>query len=175
MAVYCSVFTVTSHWTLVFTDTNPLHNAMPCFSNTILNTTSPTTHFSYWFIPYEFSTKFCILSSSTLHTKGRDSSVGIAMGWTVWGSNPGGGGRDFPHPSRPALGPTQPPIQWVPGLPRGQKRPGRGDDHPPLSSVEVEGRVEAFVACFREKFTFTLSLHTRLHIFSKKLGAASKF
>ena len=25
-------------------------------------------------------------------------------------------GRDFPHPSRPAVGPTQLPLQWVPSF-----------------------------------------------------------
>ena len=33
------------------------------------------------------------------------------------GSNPGG--DEIFRPSRPALGPTQPPEQWVPGLSRG--------------------------------------------------------
>jgi hypothetical protein len=28
-------------------------------------------------------------------------------------------GRGFPHLSRPAAGPTQPPVQWVAGLSRG--------------------------------------------------------
>jgi hypothetical protein len=28
-------------------------------------------------------------------------------------------GRDVPHLSRPALGPTQPPVQWVRSLSRG--------------------------------------------------------
>ena len=30
-------------------------------------------------------------------------------------------GRDFPQPSRLALGSTQPPIQWVTGLSRGSE------------------------------------------------------
>jgi len=37
-----------------------------------------------------------------------------------------------------ALGPTQPPIQWVPrALSLGVKRPGREADHSPPSSAEV--------------------------------------
>ena len=47
-------------------------------------------------------------------------------------------GRDFPHLSRPALGPTQPPVKWVPRLYRGKVRPGRAADHSPPSSAAVK-------------------------------------
>jgi hypothetical protein len=42
--------------------------------------------------------------------------------------------------SRPALGPTQPPVQWVSGVlsPGVKSRPGRDADHSPPSSAEVE-------------------------------------
>jgi hypothetical protein len=40
---------------------------------------------------------------------------------------------------RSVLGPTQPPIQWVPGaLSPNIKRPGREADHSPPSSVDVK-------------------------------------
>ena len=77
---------------------------------------------------------------------GRDSSVGIATGYELDG--PGiesRWGRNFQHTSRPALGPTQPPIQWVPCHSRGVKRPERGVDHPPQSSAEVKETVELYL------------------------------
>ena len=53
-------------------------------------------------------------------TMGRDSSVGIATRYGLDGPGIESRlGRDFPHPSRPAPGPTQPPIRWVPGLSQG--------------------------------------------------------
>jgi hypothetical protein len=52
-------------------------------------------------------------SSVGIATVGRDSSVGIATGY---GPDRISVGRDFSHTPRPALGPTQPPVRWVPGL-----------------------------------------------------------
>jgi hypothetical protein len=51
----------------------------------------------------------------------RDSSVGIATCHGLEVSRiESHCGRDFLYPSKPALGPTWPPIQWVPGLSRGK-------------------------------------------------------
>ena len=74
---------------------------------------------------------------------------------------------DFPHLSRLALGPTQPPVQWVPGLSRGVKS-GRGvtlTPHPLLVPWSRKGRaipllhlwavwpVQSLSACIRVHFT----------------------
>jgi hypothetical protein len=78
-----------------------------------------------------------------MNTRERDSSVGIAIRYGLEG--PGIESRcwrEFPHPSRPALGPTQPPVQWVPRLFPGAKAAGAWSWPPTPSSAEAKERVE---------------------------------
>jgi hypothetical protein len=68
------------------------------------------------FIVIVTSHRYCLIYTLI---SGPGSSVGIASGYGLDG--PGiesRWGRDFSHTSRPAMEPTQAPVQWVPGLSR---------------------------------------------------------
>ena len=108
---------------------------------------------------------------STPQKSGPGSSVGIATDYgldgpgieSLWG-------QDFPHLSRPALGPTQPPVQRVSGLSRGVKS-GQGvtlTPNPllmpwsrksiaiPVLPVWVVRPVQSLSSCTRVPFNFIL-------------------
>jgi len=50
---------------------------------------------------------------------GPDSSVGVAADYGLDGPGSNPVGDEIFRPSKPALGPTQPPVKCVPGLSRG--------------------------------------------------------
>ena len=61
----------------------------------------------------------CYIGVTTHRSVGRDSAVGIATCYGLDGPRIESRWGHFPHPPKPALGPTQLPIQWVPSLSRG--------------------------------------------------------
>ena len=61
----------------------------------------------------------------TVFLSGPGSSVGIATDYGLDGPGSNPGGDENFRPSRPALGPTQPPVKWVSDLYLGVKC-GRG-------------------------------------------------
>ena len=67
--------------------------------------------------------------------RGLGSSVGTATDYGLDdpGLNPGG--DEIFRPSKPALGPTQPSVKWVPVPSRGKLRLGCAADHSPPSSA----------------------------------------
>ena len=71
--------------------------------------------------------------------RGMGSSVSIATDYGLEGPGIESRWGEIFRPSRPALWPTQPPVQWVPGLSRGKVRSGRAVDHShPSSAVVME-------------------------------------
>jgi len=50
---------------------------------------------------------------------GSGSPVGIATEYGLDGPGSNPSDEEIFRPSKPVLGPTQPPVQWVPGLSRG--------------------------------------------------------
>jgi hypothetical protein len=120
-----------------------LHNVESVYffySNPVLSSTFQAFFMCYWFRMKEWQDK----SFHNIWTS-ISSVVGIATRYGLDG--PGIESRwrrDFPHPSRPALGPTQPPIQWVLVFSGG--RPAGTWRWPPTpSSAEVKERVGLYL------------------------------
>jgi len=61
----------------------------------------------------------CIYIYIYIYIYGLGSSVGIATDDALDGSGSNPGGDEIFDPTRPALGPTQPPVKWVLALSKG--------------------------------------------------------
>jgi hypothetical protein len=111
-------------------------------------------NFHYWQLCYCYSSSTDATTTTTTTTttnnnnnnnnnNGRDSVVGIvATGYTVRGSNPGGG--EFSAPFHTCPGAHSASYTMGPGSFPGVKWSGRGFNHPPPSSAEVKEGVDLY-------------------------------
>jgi len=130
----------------ILSQLDPVHPLTPHFLKIHLNIILSSTPGSpKWSLTYRFVHQNSVYASPLHHTRyiprqshysqfdqlkniwwavqiinGSGSVVGVPTGYGLDG--PGiesRWGRDFPHLSKLALGPTQPPVQWIPSLSRG--------------------------------------------------------
>ena len=122
------------------------------FLNACSNSGPWICHADCLFIPY-------------VDTRGSGSIVGIATAYGLDG--PGIESRwerGFPHLSRPALWPTQPLVQWIPGLSRGKERPERDADPSPLLVLwSRKSRAIPLLPLWAVRPVQSLSACTRVH------------
>jgi hypothetical protein len=107
-----------------FSDTT--EELVPCFKDMLVQVMQHTPHYP----ACGLSLRFLHKSGASIALDGRGVRVRVPVGV-----------KNFILSTsfQPALGPTQPPIQWAPGAisPR-VNRPGREADHSPPNSADVK-------------------------------------
>jgi hypothetical protein len=128
------------HWTLTEPHHVPNEFSPRLQKKNHLNTNRLLLRLVICNFPSVFRPKFAGLHLLICHPGRTDSIVaGYVLGDR--GLIPYRGGGSSPTLcAQPALGQTQPSVQWVPGgcFVGGKVRPGRGADHSPLRSAELK-------------------------------------